>query len=392
MFTENTVFILGAGASWHYGYPTGEELVKKVIKKAQEYADALAPNVTHSYRKEYGDYSVKIYDKEIPKFQHNKDRDVIRNNCYLLANRLRAANTLVIDDFLSRQNVAIQEIGKFLIAWVILECESFYLQKLREEQEIDLNPNRIIELKPFNSHDDWCRFLLHEIIYGCEKSSDGSGVSGGKTLVDNQVRFITFNYDVSLEQMLFKGLMAHTDYFTSDEINQFFSHDRLIHMYGAVREKPVDDFVPISTDWANKKDPEFERIYQASRQIKTIEGIDKQDDAIFKMAQKAVEKADRIIILGFGFDRRNCERLGLSGFHDAKYSRHISFTNRYDTDKINKTVNNVFGLNGYFYRGGNNFLYSNEIMNSDEDIRTFFERSTVDVYRALAEDIDLSSK
>jgi hypothetical protein len=33
MFTKNTVFILGAGASWHYGYPTGEELVKKIIHK-----------------------------------------------------------------------------------------------------------------------------------------------------------------------------------------------------------------------------------------------------------------------------------------------------------------------------------------------------------------------
>lgn len=27
MFRVPTVFILGAGASWHDGYPTGEELV-----------------------------------------------------------------------------------------------------------------------------------------------------------------------------------------------------------------------------------------------------------------------------------------------------------------------------------------------------------------------------
>jgi hypothetical protein len=35
MFTNKTVFILGAGASWHYGYPTGEELVKQVIKRCE---------------------------------------------------------------------------------------------------------------------------------------------------------------------------------------------------------------------------------------------------------------------------------------------------------------------------------------------------------------------
>jgi len=34
MFNRKTVFILGAGASWHYGYPTGEELVRKVIAAA----------------------------------------------------------------------------------------------------------------------------------------------------------------------------------------------------------------------------------------------------------------------------------------------------------------------------------------------------------------------
>jgi hypothetical protein len=35
MFINKTVFILGAGASWHYGYPTGEELVEQVREKAR---------------------------------------------------------------------------------------------------------------------------------------------------------------------------------------------------------------------------------------------------------------------------------------------------------------------------------------------------------------------
>ncbi|SRR6266404_9567407 len=35
MFNNPTVFILGAGASWHYNYPTGEALVKDVIAKAR---------------------------------------------------------------------------------------------------------------------------------------------------------------------------------------------------------------------------------------------------------------------------------------------------------------------------------------------------------------------
>jgi hypothetical protein len=37
MFKEKTVFVLGAGASWHYGYPTGERLVEDVIRCTARY-------------------------------------------------------------------------------------------------------------------------------------------------------------------------------------------------------------------------------------------------------------------------------------------------------------------------------------------------------------------
>ena len=55
MFTNKTVFILGAGASWHYGYPTGEELVKQVIKRyelAEKFFDSSVQNV-NQHRIEY---------------------------------------------------------------------------------------------------------------------------------------------------------------------------------------------------------------------------------------------------------------------------------------------------------------------------------------------------
>jgi hypothetical protein len=34
MIDNNTVFVSGAGASWHYGYPTGNGLVDDVIAMA----------------------------------------------------------------------------------------------------------------------------------------------------------------------------------------------------------------------------------------------------------------------------------------------------------------------------------------------------------------------
>src|SRR5262249_28899766 len=52
MFTEPTVFILGAGASWHYGYPTGEELVKKATEKAEALSTYLK-NSLHTLNLEW---------------------------------------------------------------------------------------------------------------------------------------------------------------------------------------------------------------------------------------------------------------------------------------------------------------------------------------------------
>ena len=34
MYNKKTVFVIGAGASWHYGYPTGEGLIRKAIQKS----------------------------------------------------------------------------------------------------------------------------------------------------------------------------------------------------------------------------------------------------------------------------------------------------------------------------------------------------------------------
>jgi hypothetical protein len=34
MYSEETVFVIGAGASWHYGYPTGAALIDQMISWA----------------------------------------------------------------------------------------------------------------------------------------------------------------------------------------------------------------------------------------------------------------------------------------------------------------------------------------------------------------------
>ncbi len=338
MFEKETVFILGAGASWHYGYPTGEDLVKKIIEKTNSFLKDLERQST-SRLDGYGRPYAMIMDAHLPKFPLNNSREKIKENCRKLASRLTQTNTLVIDSFLSNQSAELQEIGKFIIAWVIFDCERDYFFGLKKYNNNNYNQNRCNETNQKNTgslkydRDDWCRFIIHKIVSGCQTKNAGAKKDNSKYLNDNNVHFITFNYDVSLEQSVLKGLQALSDYFTEEEIKEFLSKDRFIHMYGQVRENLYvenywEKFVPENIEWDQMQSPNPDRIYQASQLIRTIEDVDKEDDKIFRLVQKIIRNAQKIYILGFGFDERNCDRLGIdSDLFKTSDPKDIAFTN-----------------------------------------------------------------
>src|SRR5260370_7413410 len=132
MFNPNkTVFILGAGASWHYGYPTGEELVKKVIAKARITADHFtrvlsSPSNGIPIRPTY---IMRNSPDPVPKDGLTGMRtewQTAINECSDLITRLRTVDPLVIDYFLG-QNPHLGDIGKFFIPWVLLEYQAIFL-------------------------------------------------------------------------------------------------------------------------------------------------------------------------------------------------------------------------------------------------------------------------
>ena len=130
MFFNKTVFILGAGASWHYGYPTGEDLVRKVIAKAQvasEYFQDAMTNASASVSRPQ--YVARRSPMSMPDglAGARKDWDSASKECDDLVRRLNSVDPLVIDYFLG-QNPHLADIGKLMIAWVLLECEAFYLR------------------------------------------------------------------------------------------------------------------------------------------------------------------------------------------------------------------------------------------------------------------------
>jgi hypothetical protein len=106
--------------------------------------------------------------------------------------RLQTVYPLLIDHFLA-WNESLRPIGKLLIAAVILECEA--KRSVRDG--------------------GWYRFLVHKLVYGCSESAD---------ILRNNVRFITFNYDASLENYLFAALTS------LDILNQ--NHAQVVYILG----------------------------------------------------------------------------------------------------------------------------------------------------------------
>jgi hypothetical protein len=397
VFNRKTVFILGAGASWHYGYPTGEGLVRKVT----EMADKLAQLFKDCALKMTRPYPHFVHQGEVDEASDSAIRapwNRAQERCEDLARRLRAADPLVIDYFLGH-NRALQDVGKFLISWVIISSEAQFLVR-----QVNENHRERLERSPrfadrqgatgFNGeylNDRWCRFVLHKLASGCETS---------EKLLDNKINFVTFNYDVSLEHAIYTGLKA-MDTFNEQTIEAFMKNNRVIHCYGKIREQVlppsrpmafIDFFGTPSTavqsdegrrDLEVKRKRLLDEVYEASKNLKVIDPATKADEEEnLKIARGIIEKAEIVYILGYGFDENNSERLKLMNGLDQQKKQTIMFTNYGDSNRVNKKASRL--LTGDF----RTFVPPNEPLRRKPGHRNYIEKSTRNVYDALSLDFD----
>jgi hypothetical protein len=403
MFTNKTVFILGAGASWHYGYPTGEDLVQKIISKSaviSEYFQRSAAPQINPLRPDY--IARNCSSDSLSANQIKVEWETAYNEITELAKRLKQVNPLVIDYFLG-QNLDLQPIGKLMIALIILECEAQFLKERGNENRRELlrqSPRHEdrdaasrIALQFFK--DDWYRFVLHKLVLNCEKSSD---------LMKNNVRFVTFNYDVSLEYELDRGLKS-ISLFESEDIDEFLSGGRILHVYGQVRKDPsalpAINLNLLSSDrgrafqyqqdkgeMARALKPLLDTAYASSKNLRVISPLDKDMDMkLIEAAKKTIAEAACVYVLGYGFDENNSRRLDLfrslrlNGRSTSDYKA-VLFTNYGDINRVNKKASELFM--GNFQT----FLPHLSSIIGDPRGHIYCEKSVRDVYEALELDFD----
>jgi hypothetical protein len=259
MIQTHTLFILGAGASKPFGYPTGPELRDRIIEDvfSEDIVDALSM---------CGD-DIKYFNQELKIFR----RAFARSGRYS------------IDRFLEHQP-KFMEIGKMLIARILISYEEDSLLRNREE--------------------NWYMHLLELLEVPFE------------TLHLNNTSFITFNYDRSLEHFLFEAIRNQSGK-NPEDCKEIMKNFPIVHLYGQLDPLPWQ-VEKGGTEYSSDVNTD-NRVLAAPENIQLISGErDIAKSKLFDDAYRLLGKADRIFFLGFGFDKTNLERLQIEYMVDKE--------------------------------------------------------------------------
>lgn len=281
MITQETVFILGAGASVPYGYPTAHELRKFIISEFKEKYLLYLKNDVQLSKTEAMHETIKF----LPLIQSFKQ-----------------SGTNSFDLFLSRNEKKFYEQGKYILAWCLLYFES----ESRFNEDIE-KPNT-----------DWYKLLYNELTQGMIKSSDL------EKFTENKLNVITFNYDRSFEQYLFESLFF-SFYGDRQDIVRVSDWINVVHTYGKL----------FDLEWENHnagiKYSTNELLGLAHDAKNNIQIIYEERKSHIEKIQNIITSAERIIFLGFGYGQENLEALGIKNLLNRSqqiYGTALGFTER----------------------------------------------------------------
>jgi len=252
MIRRHTAFIMGAGTSVPYGFPSGEGLMR------------IAQSLSLEGLKQ------KLYAPDL--------REVA------LHDALQSSYDPSLDALLELRE-DITPVGKRLMASLLLEIEF----NSRERPLPD---------------DHWLSLFFQELTAGTRSLEDFAG---------NQITVITYNYDRLLEFRLSRALRAHYGR-AEEECIAVLKKIPIIHLHGDLGPLPgfaAQGTVPFGPQ-PDDEQRHFNRcIDRAAERIVVVhEAKDETED--FERARHAVSHAELVVLLGFGYGTTNIDRLRLA--------------------------------------------------------------------------------
>ena len=187
MFTEKTVFVLGAGSSMELGLPSGRDLADQIALDTQFYFEGFNTLIKG--------------DATLVSFCHNRNKDIgggyfqkVTTAGWLINEGLPLAAS--IDNFIATHidNREVVELGKAAIVNRILQAE--YSSKLFIDRD-----KRQAKWKEAAISATWLTSFFHKLVEGVKKEELAN-------IFDN-VFVINFNYDRCLEHFLTHALARY---------------------------------------------------------------------------------------------------------------------------------------------------------------------------------------
>lgn len=227
MINNDTVLVLGAGASMDYRFPSGEQLIQDII-------NYLEGNIQAESRKKRIFVALIMYKH----FQKNKPEKTL-HDCYMMVGEfistLKNSSPASIDDFFDKnKRKEFEIIGKICIVLAISRLENSETDFMTVQKDTDSSHRYYKELQyipnikpngPFpQGHLElikgWYNYLWKKIYEGRYENNLA------------KLTFITFNYDRSLERFLYTRLINLLNIKDDDAIKLFNGSVVIHHVYG----------------------------------------------------------------------------------------------------------------------------------------------------------------
>lgn len=280
------VYLLGAGASVAYGFPTGADLKRKII-------ELEAHKDSHFYK--------IIKDTSgFPSNDLQHEFGQIDEELQSFFNSFKESNSSTIDSFVAK-NENHAPLARLIVAFLLLESS--------------MNSNNIVDDIGYDATLDEC-YPKHWISSYLNKRI---GLEFRQYLKEPDC-FITFNYDLLLESRFEKYLANQSiDSNLKVNANKIVNQDLpIFHVYGQ-----LDDFY-LKSMIRTFKDGGIPNLFDLYRTSQNIKFIDRGQQEWYEDLRQIIQKAERLIILGYGFDIENNKIIFGSSSHFSDQLKNVS--------------------------------------------------------------------
>jgi len=262
MIKEPTVFILGAGASCPYGYPTGPELREQICS-------SFVQDVNAYFEQE------KSVDSYI---------SIAFRNAKMFTETFYNSSTKSIDLFLAR-NPEFMLLGKWAIIFRLFaaERESQFREHIKDRNQ------------------DWYSYLFNRLTDDLVRTTDY------ERFTENNLSIITFNYDRSLEHFLYESIVHSFASIQREHLKEQLNKLGFIHIFGHLSGLEWQD---IFGKLEYGRDINLINVQKVAENLKII--YEEKDNNQLPIAQDLIRKAKRIFFLGFGYAKENLEALNIT--------------------------------------------------------------------------------